>query len=84
MQRNNARRITVSAAKQGCYARTSAAVSKKMTNVKINQADLMMMMMMMTMVMVMVVMMMMMMMVMMMMMMVMMMMAHLRPIFNPP
>ena len=41
VQRNNARRIAVSAAKQGCYARTSAAVP--MMNVRINNANVTMM-----------------------------------------
>ena len=35
--------IAVSAAKQGCYARTSAAVPMMMMNVRINKANVMMM-----------------------------------------
>ena len=43
MQRNDARRIAVGAAKQSYYARTSAAVPKMMINVRINQANVTMM-----------------------------------------
>ena len=43
VQKNNFRRIAVSAAKQSCNARTSAAVPIMMINVRINKANVTMM-----------------------------------------